>query len=557
VQESVSLIIKRGVAILILLVAASVVVFLPGVDFVVFDRMPIAILLKFAIDVAVAVLLISAYRHITCLLDYYIRAICWKQQEQHGSQSVTAKLAFNVTLFVYVCVLYWVFVPSFGPTLTTLLNAPWFYKTLQLCVVVVGAVPLIRIFIILSPILSKASDSIASRVVPTTEAEATIMCVQCGVPVEQGSKFCSSCGAQISASEQQTPVAETPQNRPSEVGGTKADILFACTHCGQNLEVEAAGAGMVVSCPKCSSDLEVPRLPIVVKPSVVSPKAQMHALRRPPVESPIKPTQTQRSSFALIRSYMYWLVGMVVVAAVVLMAIFANHFRMSGSVQATTLTKAVVENVKAVLEKVKAVSGWGSSSAEPSSERTVVENVKAAVGLSLGEGPKIKGIQIGLNIYDVCKEFNEKYAEMAGGKCKVTPVAELKSKFKHFEDQLGFAILYEGFPINDAKGYIITTDDRIGFLPRIFADEKQQIIKFMFSPSEIAALFRDIAHLSGEDFAQQFVQAYNIPKMKPFQENDSMYGWKHISPEGILVKIYANKNISVEKIKLSGKGSFE
>jgi uncharacterized membrane protein YdbT with pleckstrin-like domain len=37
------------------------------------------------------------------------------------------------------------------------------------------------------------------------------------------------------------------------------DIRFDCPRCGQNLAVEAKGAGMIVNCPSCKEQIEIPR----------------------------------------------------------------------------------------------------------------------------------------------------------------------------------------------------------------------------------------------------------------------------------------------------------
>ena len=39
------------------------------------------------------------------------------------------------------------------------------------------------------------------------------------------------------------------------------DTNFNCGHCGQNLTVDASGAGQLVDCPKCGNALEVPQPP--------------------------------------------------------------------------------------------------------------------------------------------------------------------------------------------------------------------------------------------------------------------------------------------------------
>jgi hypothetical protein len=37
------------------------------------------------------------------------------------------------------------------------------------------------------------------------------------------------------------------------------DINFKCTHCGQDLTVDASGAGMQIECPACNRPIVVPR----------------------------------------------------------------------------------------------------------------------------------------------------------------------------------------------------------------------------------------------------------------------------------------------------------
>lgn len=38
----------------------------------------------------------------------------------------------------------------------------------------------------------------------------------------------------------------------------EGDILFDCPHCGKNMAIEAAGAGLMVSCANCGKSVQVP-----------------------------------------------------------------------------------------------------------------------------------------------------------------------------------------------------------------------------------------------------------------------------------------------------------
>lgn len=38
----------------------------------------------------------------------------------------------------------------------------------------------------------------------------------------------------------------------------EGDILFDCPHCGKNMAIEAAGAGLMVPCASCGKSVQVP-----------------------------------------------------------------------------------------------------------------------------------------------------------------------------------------------------------------------------------------------------------------------------------------------------------
>ena len=53
------------------------------------------------------------------------------------------------------------------------------------------------------------------------------------------------------------------------------------------------------------------------------------------------------------------------------------------------------------------------------------------------------------------------------------------------------------------------------------------------------------ADMDASDFAQQFVNSYNIPEMKV---SDDMESWTYTSPDGVKVKIHDDKSVFVEKV---------
>lgn len=55
------------------------------------------------------------------------------------------------------------------------------------------------------------------------------------------------------------------------------DIVFKCNHCGQELSVEDAAAGVEIECPSCSNRIMVPAAP--PRPEVLNPMATSAAAR--------------------------------------------------------------------------------------------------------------------------------------------------------------------------------------------------------------------------------------------------------------------------------------
>ena len=59
------------------------------------------------------------------------------------------------------------------------------------------------------------------------------------------------------------------------------DITFNCDKCGQQLEIDESGAGMVIQCPKCAASVAVPsKASTLTQPEV--PRARTVEL--PPVD---------------------------------------------------------------------------------------------------------------------------------------------------------------------------------------------------------------------------------------------------------------------------------
>ena len=58
----------------------------------------------------------------------------------------------------------------------------------------------------------------------------------------------------------------------------EGDILFDCPHCGKNMAIEAAGAGLMVACASCGKAVQVPI------PDAATPEAPVAPPPRPAAE---------------------------------------------------------------------------------------------------------------------------------------------------------------------------------------------------------------------------------------------------------------------------------
>ena len=82
-------------------------------------------------------------------------------------------------------------------------------------------------------------------------------------------------------SEDPTQIIDTSEVR-------EGDILFDCPYCGKNLDIEAAGAGLMVPCVGCGKPVQVPI------PDAATPEAPVAAVPRPVVLEGEDPRDTIR-----------------------------------------------------------------------------------------------------------------------------------------------------------------------------------------------------------------------------------------------------------------------
>src|ERR1019366_8479204 len=63
------------------------------------------------------------------------------------------------------------------------------------------------------------------------------------------------------------------------------DITFSCSHCGQTVVIDEAGAGMSLDCPQCSKPVYVP-----TKPRSVHEPVKQTPIEQPPLGSRTSPS---------------------------------------------------------------------------------------------------------------------------------------------------------------------------------------------------------------------------------------------------------------------------
>lgn len=193
-QQSVSTITRRGLTVLLMLAMSWLVGYLPGVGIVLFRGLSISLLLKFGIAVAAVLLMFTAYRQVVCVLGHFAREAFHLPPGETTFDTSVLKLAWSVTLLVYVCLVYWVFTRALSPILSVLTTGKWPFMVMDIGSLAVAVVAIIGIFIATSPLFGKVGDSVARRVGPEPEDAPQSKCPGCGVLYPEGSRYCAFCG---------------------------------------------------------------------------------------------------------------------------------------------------------------------------------------------------------------------------------------------------------------------------------------------------------------------------------------------------------------------------
>ena len=234
-RESLSVTIKRGIAVFALLIASSIVPYLPGTSFRLFGRLPLVILLRLGVGAAIVVILLTLHAPLTYLVRYYIRAIFWKKRGVAEFELAVTTITTDVVSLAYVCILYWAVVPSLGLVLRIILRANWPVTALQLGVILIVVIFVVRLCKRAAPLVTKAGDALAGRATEATIAVTTVVCPKCQAQHEKGSRFCKSCGAQIPETIRGPEKAPRIELKCPGCGSALEQGAKFCSSCGQGL----------------------------------------------------------------------------------------------------------------------------------------------------------------------------------------------------------------------------------------------------------------------------------------------------------------------------------
>jgi hypothetical protein len=197
-QPSVSAITRRGLTVLLMLAVSGVADVLPGAGTVLFRSITIAVLLKFGLAVAVIWLLFQAFRPAVCVLGHFAREAFHLPPGETTLDASSLELAWSVTLLVYVCLVYWVFLRAFSPVLAAFTVRRWPFLVMDLGSLAVAVVAIVGIFMATSPLFGKVGDAVARRVGAEPEDDTPqSKCAKCGVLYAGESRYCAFCGAAL------------------------------------------------------------------------------------------------------------------------------------------------------------------------------------------------------------------------------------------------------------------------------------------------------------------------------------------------------------------------
>ena len=197
---------KRTLTVLLMLAVAWLIGSLPGADAVLYRRITVTIVLRLGIAVAAIVLLVAAYRRMVCVLGHMAQTLFHIPSGEMAPAGSVSKLAWSVTLLLYIALIYWAVLQTFPPILDLLTSRRWPIQAINIASLAAAVAAIAGIFAGALPLFGRAGDSLARQVTAEPPPVAPQMapqskCPQCGVLYDAGAKFCAFCGRALPPAE--------------------------------------------------------------------------------------------------------------------------------------------------------------------------------------------------------------------------------------------------------------------------------------------------------------------------------------------------------------------
>jgi len=232
-RKDLSTVFRQGLTLLLMVVVAGLLDYLPGADLLLFGRMPIALLLRFVIALGMAGVLLLVYREAARLLRQALLPAFVHGPSSAPLDAAAAKVAKHVTLLIYVCLLYAIVMRGSEPLIVILTPAPWPFTVIRLCSLVVAVIALIGLFVGAPPLLQEAGDTLAGKVTsPADPSSSQIKCPGCGVLDDGASQYCRFCG-RLLAEEPTAPAAAPTPIVCTRCGAAVRQPSRFCSTCGK------------------------------------------------------------------------------------------------------------------------------------------------------------------------------------------------------------------------------------------------------------------------------------------------------------------------------------
>ena len=96
---------------------------------------------------------------------------------------------------------------------------------------------------------------------------------------------------------------------------------------------------------------------------------------------------------------------------------------------------------------------------------------------------------------------------------------------------------------------------------RLVADANQNVVSIGFGSSLVDHWF-NVSDMTGQAFAQQFLDSYNVPELQVSIEQNALFGtssmyWHHTSPAGYQLTIGENKQLAIEAVATASERRFD